>query len=114
MAAVVMSPPDSREGEAATVFVHLHGSRALIEARMQARQGHFMPLGLIDSQFLQADRIDRFLALSLQQLDIGLGAFVVVVAAMGVGRAGDQGAAACHGQQGREKQRGERFDDAIP
>ncbi|MCQ4142890.1 gluconokinase [Vogesella sp. AC12] len=40
-----------REGAAATVFVHLHGSRALIGQRMQARQGHFMPLGLVDSQF---------------------------------------------------------------
>lgn len=33
------------------VFVHLAGSRALIETRMSARQGHFMPVSLIDSQF---------------------------------------------------------------
>lgn len=32
-------------------FVHLAGSKALIEARMAARQNHFMPLGLLDSQF---------------------------------------------------------------
>lgn len=32
-------------------FVHLAGSRALIEGRMRARQGHFMPPALLDSQF---------------------------------------------------------------
>jgi gluconokinase len=33
-------------------FVHLLGSRALIGARMAARQGHFMPVALLDSQFV--------------------------------------------------------------
>ncbi|GAB4064480.1 gluconokinase [Ancylobacter sonchi] len=33
------------------MFLHLAGDRALIEARMAARAGHFMPLSLIDSQF---------------------------------------------------------------
>ena len=32
-------------------FVHLDGSRAVIEARMAARQGHYMPVSLLDSQF---------------------------------------------------------------
>lgn len=32
-------------------FIHLAGSRALIGARMAARSGHFMPTGLLDSQF---------------------------------------------------------------
>lgn len=32
-------------------FLHLAGDRPLIEARMAARAGHFMPLSLIDSQF---------------------------------------------------------------
>ena len=32
-------------------FVHLAGSRAVIEARMAARQGHYMPVSLLDSQF---------------------------------------------------------------
>ena len=32
-------------------FVHLKGDRAVIEARMNARQGHFMPASLLDSQF---------------------------------------------------------------
>ncbi|MFI7101230.1 gluconokinase [Streptomyces sp. NPDC050161] len=33
------------------VFLHLTGDRALIEARMTERQGHFMPTALLDSQF---------------------------------------------------------------
>jgi len=32
-------------------FLHLAGSRDLINARMGARQGHYMPLSLLDSQF---------------------------------------------------------------
>ncbi|MEM9677690.1 MAG: gluconokinase [Pseudomonadota bacterium] len=32
-------------------FLHLSGTRAVIESRMGARQGHFMPTSLIDSQF---------------------------------------------------------------
>ncbi|MGW0932985.1 gluconokinase [Streptomyces sp. NPDC002644] len=32
-------------------FVHLSGERDLIERRMTARQGHFMPRSLLDSQF---------------------------------------------------------------
>jgi carbohydrate kinase (thermoresistant glucokinase family) len=31
-------------------FVHLHGSRALLEERIRARKGHFMPPALLDSQ----------------------------------------------------------------
>ncbi|HEY1412896.1 MAG TPA: gluconokinase, partial [Rhodopila sp.] len=34
-----------------TVLVYLRGSKALIEARMRARKGHFMPPALLDSQF---------------------------------------------------------------
>jgi gluconokinase len=32
-------------------LVYLEGSRALIEQRMAARQDHFMPVALLDSQF---------------------------------------------------------------
>ncbi len=32
-------------------FLHLAGSRAVIAGRMGAREGHFMPLSLLDSQF---------------------------------------------------------------
>jgi gluconokinase len=49
-----------RAAAPAVVFVHLTGSRALIEERMSHREGHFMPTALLDSQFatlqpLQAD-----------------------------------------------------------
>ena len=49
-----------REGNPDLFFVELDGSRALIEERMRARKGHFMPTSLLDSQFrdlepLQAD-----------------------------------------------------------
>lgn len=41
-----------RQGAGGPVtFVHLSGSRAVIERRMQARTGHFMPPSLLDSQF---------------------------------------------------------------
>ena len=33
------------------VFAHLSGSRDLIWSRMAARQGHYMPVSLLDSQF---------------------------------------------------------------
>jgi gluconokinase len=32
-------------------FVHLAGSQEVIAARMALRQGHYMPLSLLDSQF---------------------------------------------------------------
>ena len=39
-----------RAGSGPLDIVFLHGDRALIEARMSARQGHYMPTSLIDSQ----------------------------------------------------------------
>ena len=36
---------------APVMFLHLHGDRAVIAARMNAREGHFMPPLLLDSQF---------------------------------------------------------------
>jgi carbohydrate kinase (thermoresistant glucokinase family) len=49
-----------RETAAGTVFVHLHGTRALLASRMTARLDHFMPPSLLDTQLatlepLQAD-----------------------------------------------------------
>jgi carbohydrate kinase (thermoresistant glucokinase family) len=43
-----------------TVFLHLNGSREVLASRLEGRSGHFMPPGLLDSQFatleyLQAD-----------------------------------------------------------
>lgn len=31
-------------------FIYLHGSRELLESRIRARKGHFMPASLLDSQ----------------------------------------------------------------
>lgn len=50
-------------------FAHLNGARALIEARMSARPGHYMPTSLLDSQFdalepLQADEAGIVLDIS--------------------------------------------------
>ena len=33
-----------------TVFIHVHGSREVLEKRMHERDGHFMPASLLDSQ----------------------------------------------------------------
>lgn len=49
-----------RSADPSVVFVHLHGTRELLNARMNARPGHFMPASLLDSQLstlepLQAD-----------------------------------------------------------
>jgi len=37
-------------GAAPVVFVHLHGPRAELAARLLARAGHYMPASLLDSQ----------------------------------------------------------------
>ena len=39
-----------RSASSQLAFVHLHGDRALLEARMSARAGHFMPPSLLASQ----------------------------------------------------------------
>lgn len=38
-------------GRAGVRIVYLEGDRALIEGRLARRQGHFMPAGLLDTQF---------------------------------------------------------------
>lgn len=38
-------------GAVATLFVFLHGSKALISQRQSSREGHFMPAALLESQF---------------------------------------------------------------
>ncbi|MFE0425165.1 gluconokinase [Streptomyces sp. NPDC058953] len=40
------------------VFLHLSGDRALIERRMTARRGHFMPTALLDSQFAALEPLE--------------------------------------------------------
>ncbi len=41
-----------KAGRDDVVIVYLRGSRELIGARLAARKGHFMPPGLLDSQFV--------------------------------------------------------------
>lgn len=41
-----------------TVFVHLHGGRALLAARLESRKGHFMPVSLLDSQLRSLEPLD--------------------------------------------------------
>ena len=50
-------------------FVHLTGSRDLIAGRMAQRQGHYMPLSLLDSQFaaLEAPGQDEAISVSIDQ-----------------------------------------------
>ena len=38
-------------GAGEAVFLHLHGDRDVLAARVAGRPGHFMPAALIDSQF---------------------------------------------------------------
>jgi gluconokinase len=40
-----------RSGSADVQFVYLEGDRSLLEERLAARRGHFMPSSLLDSQF---------------------------------------------------------------
>ncbi|MBL9114760.1 MAG: gluconokinase [Verrucomicrobiaceae bacterium] len=48
-------------------FVHLAGSRELIQARMDARKGHFMPPSLLDSQFATLERPNDAVEVSIDQ-----------------------------------------------
>lgn len=50
-------------------FIHLAGSRAVIEARMAARTGHYMPTSLLDSQFaaLEAPGPDEAVTVDIDQ-----------------------------------------------
>lgn len=50
-------------------FLHLVGARELIAARMAARQGHYMPTTLLDSQFaaLEPPGPDEALAIPIDQ-----------------------------------------------
>ncbi|QKE86164.1 gluconokinase [Arthrobacter sp. NEB 688] len=58
-----------REHATHAYFIHLHGDRDVIAARMAGRPGHFMPTALVDSQFatlepLQADELGTALDVS--------------------------------------------------
>jgi len=48
-------------------FVYLKGSRELIGERMGAREGHFMPTALLDSQFATLEEPENALVVSVDQ-----------------------------------------------
>ena len=50
-------------------FVHLAGARDVIAARMSRRDGHYMPLSLLDSQYaaLEAPGTDEALTIDIDQ-----------------------------------------------
>ena len=59
-----------RQGARAPVqFVHLSGSRSVIATRLAARQGHYMPASLLDSQFaaLETPGPDEALTVDIDQ-----------------------------------------------
>ena len=45
-----------REGDPGLFFVFLDGSQELLQARLDARKGHFMPPGLLGSQLATLER----------------------------------------------------------
>jgi gluconokinase len=48
-----------REGDPALRFAHLHGPRDLIAQRMSARQDHYMPPVLLDSQLALLEPLEQ-------------------------------------------------------
>ena len=46
------------KGAPSTVFIHLKGSKDLITARLRERSGHFMPIGLLDSQIQTLEQLE--------------------------------------------------------
>jgi carbohydrate kinase (thermoresistant glucokinase family) len=46
-----------KEIEPETKFVHLHGTRELLQKRMNSRSDHFMPIALLDSQLATLELI---------------------------------------------------------
>ena len=60
-------------------FIHLTGTRDLLNRRMQARVGHYMPAALLDSQLaaLEAPDVDEALI-----IDIALSLDAIVAAAL--------------------------------
>lgn len=48
-----------REGAPNVIHMHLDGPRELLESRLKARTGHFMPSGLLDSQFATLEPLEN-------------------------------------------------------
>lgn len=61
-------------------FLHLAGTRGVIEARMHLREGHFMPVSLLDSQFAALQPLQADEAGVTVDIDQPLGAVVQTLA----------------------------------
>lgn len=48
-------------------FIYLHGSRSLIEQRLQERKNHYMPALLLDSQFADLEAPENALVLNIER-----------------------------------------------
>jgi|SRR5450830_121715 len=69
-----------RQSDPALRFVHLHGTRELLAARLAQRSGHYMPPALLDSQLRDLEALERDEAASPRNiaLDIALPAATLV------------------------------------
>lgn len=56
-----------RQGDSELGFIFLHGDEALLRKRMEARQGHYMPAGLLDSQLAILEEPQQALRVSIDQ-----------------------------------------------
>ena len=56
-----------RQGDPDLGFVYLHGEREVLQARMDAREGHFMPPGLLASQLATLEEPKHAIRVSIDQ-----------------------------------------------
>ena len=56
-----------RKGDSGLRFIYLHGDEALLQKRMEARKGHYMPAGLLDSQLAILEEPEGALRVSIDQ-----------------------------------------------
>lgn len=65
------------DGQGEIVFVHLKGARDLIFSRMSARQGHYMPVSLLDSQFAILEETPDLMTVSIEPSQDAIAAEIV-------------------------------------
>ena len=56
-----------RRGDPDLGFIYLHGEEPVLRARMEARQGHYMPAGLLDSQLATLEVPTNAVRVSIDQ-----------------------------------------------
>ncbi len=65
------------DGDAVLRFVLLDGEREVIARRLAARQGHYMPPSLLDSQLATLERTDDLIAVSIKPPPEGIAEGIV-------------------------------------